>query len=70
MKKPLAMLMALMLLLPAAVLADTINLDAFTFELPEEDLYIQYEKAEDSVVLFIYPSIDWEADFRDNINVS
>lgn len=69
MKKLFALLTVLMMLLPAA-LADTVHLDAFTFELPEEDLYIQYEKTEGGVVLFFYPSIDWEAEFRDNINIT
>ena len=70
MKKLLALLLLLAMLLPAAAMADTLHMDPFTFELPEEDLYIQYEKSENGVLLFIYPAPDWGADFHDNINVT
>ncbi len=68
MKKIVALLLALLLLLPAMAMAEILEFDDFTLEIKDGDLYELGTKAEGEILFMLYPAYDPNATFYPNIN--
>lgn len=75
MKKLLSVLLSLMLLMPAAALAQTaeetvtVDFDDFTLELGANDVYETGEKVSNKVLVQVYADYDPNAGMADNFNI-
>ena len=68
MKKIVALLLSLLLLLPTMAMAEILEFDDFTLEIKDGDLYELGTKAEGEILFMLYPAYDPNATFYPNIN--